>query len=58
MFLDSTWVDGDKKKDVLIRRASSLFGNQTDHSNETMHLVPHKDIPDSSDIGLIFDNQD
>ena len=44
LFLQNTWIDSDKKKDIIIRRASIIFESQTDvpnsNSNETMRLVP------------------
>ena len=43
LFLPNTWIDSDKKKDILIRRASIIFGQidaPNSNSNETMRLVP------------------
>jgi hypothetical protein len=62
LFLQNTWVDSDKKKDIIIRRASIIFGSQTDasngNSNETMRLVPstEENSQGSSDeIGLTLE---
>ena len=60
LFLQNTWIDSDKKKDIFIRRASIIFGSQIDapNSNETMRLVPStkENSNESSDeIGLTLE---
>ena len=49
IFLSETWVDGDKKTEILFRSASSLFGSQTELNNETVRLVPLGE--DNDDVG-------
>ena len=64
LFLQNTWIDSDKKRDIIIRRASIIFGSQTDvpnsnsNSNETMRLVPHAEgnsNEPSDEIGLTLE---